>query len=686
MKNFFRQNSAHILFICLFLVLAFAYRYHVTLFEKPQSIHRWRQADCASLTLNYYQGGMDFFSPEVHNLTSDQGTSGKCYPSEVPYFYYTVACLYKIFGYHDWIYRLLNTFIFLMGLLYLFKAFMYFTKDFFWSAGLPLLFFCSPILIYYGNSYPINTTALSFSFIAWYHIIRFFFEKRQKSFYFSLIFFLLAAALKVTALISLAAFAFIYALELTGIRRPQDGKKTFPSSLRFVLWVSTVFAIVLGWLKLASIYNQKHDCTYFSTTAFPIWELDREDIQRVLDNFRSLWLPDLFYPATVALLLLSFIFLFTHFKKIPAILLISLLVIIGEAAAYVLLQFRQFADHDYYYIDLYIIPVLTVLIMFYVLHKNYPKALSAWIPKIIFTLFLAFNIYYAKGRVDERYFGPINNFREQQDIYSITPYLRQIGIGPMDTVISIPDMTNVSLYLMNQKGWTEYTDARLNRSKPVAYNADSAGVRSSINKGAKYLILNGIEELYKKPYLQSFATCLVGKYNNVYVFKLKDKKDNFSLHGRSIKVHYSCDAERIADNREYYIGLPDTVRFGNGTTQSDSLAHNGKHACKLNKASPYGMTLGFKNLVPGESFVITAWRKMGNKKGGTLVASIDSTYYNNEVNILAKTEDGWEKITKEIFITKEMEGKELVIYLYSEDADVVFFDDLDLIRYDPISF
>lgn len=156
-----------LIFIVLLLTLAMYYHYDEILLKRPQSTHKWRQTDCASLALNYYQNGMKFFTPETHNLTSDGGTSGKAATSEVPLLYFFVALLYKIFGYHEYIYRLLNTAIFLSGLFYLHKIFRLFISDAFWSIGFALIFFTSPVLVFYGNNFLTNSSALALSIIGW---------------------------------------------------------------------------------------------------------------------------------------------------------------------------------------------------------------------------------------------------------------------------------------------------------------------------------------------------------------------------------------------------------------------------------------------------------------------------------------------------------------------------------------
>ena len=118
-RGFFRSSNSGlytILFILVILILSGYYQYHKTLFYPPQSVHAWRQADCASLTLNYYKYGMKFFNPRIHLLMADNGTSGYCSPSEIPIFYYTVAVLYKLFGVNESIIKLINLLIFLTGL------------------------------------------------------------------------------------------------------------------------------------------------------------------------------------------------------------------------------------------------------------------------------------------------------------------------------------------------------------------------------------------------------------------------------------------------------------------------------------------------------------------------------------------------------------------------------------------
>lgn len=668
-----------LLFVLFLLSISFYYRYQDIVFKRPQSIHKWRQADCASLTLNYYQGGMHFFYPEVNNLTSDGGTSGKSCTSEIPLLYYTVALLYRIFGYHEYIYRIFNTIIFFTGLFFLFKLLQFLIKDFFWAASLSLLFFTSPVLVYYGNNFLTNSAALALSMIAWYYFIRFIFEKKHRWFIFSVIFFFLAGACKVTALFSLIAITAVFLLEVFHIGKFGDHEKLFKTSGRYITAILIVYIIIGSWLAYASYYNREHDSTYFSTTIFPIWNLISAQIRSVLDEIRTIWLQEYFHFSVFLFIVMCFLFILLNFKKNNPFLIYYILIILAEVIIYLFLEFWTFKQHDYYTIDIYILPVLIIISAFDVLKRDYARIFGSVFFKIMFLVFLIFNISYAHSRLQSRYSGWMNDYSEFKDIYTITPYLRLLGISSDDKVISIPDPGHSTLYLMNQKGWTEYIDSRLNRGVPIYYNRDSAGIQLSVNKGAKYLILNNIEELFRKPYLQSFCTHLIGRYNNVLIFQLDKHVPNFNLSYCRIEDVLSCDAETVSSDSNFYIGDNHTI-FKDGNTRSNDFSYRGNYSCRLDSKNSFGMRIKVKNLEYGESFKVSVWRKKVGSSGGFIIAS-GGSYYNNESNVVKRDLFSWEEMNKEFLIPNELVGKEVEIYLYNPSDDPVYYDDLMIIRY-----
>ncbi len=100
-----------------------------------------------------------------------------------------------------------------------------------------------------------------------------------------------------------------------------------------------------------------------------------------------------------------------------------------------------------------------------------------------------------------------------KSLETIEPYLRSIGINRSDLVISLPDQSiNISLYLMNQKGYSGFGYSHLQDAERMNY---------LIQKGAKYLIVNDrsiLENDYMKPFIQK----PLGEYGDTKIFDLRE--------------------------------------------------------------------------------------------------------------------------------------------------------------------
>ena len=498
-------------FIVLLILISCYYHYPEILLKKPQSIHNWRQSDCASLTLNYYQNGMKFFQPEVHGLISDGFTSGKAATSEIPFFYYTIALLYKIFGYHDYIYRIVNTLIFLMGLYALFNLFKKLTIGPIWSISFSLLFFASPVLAYYGNNYLTDITAFSLSLVGWNFFIGYYKQGRKHDFYWSILFFFLGMSMKISAGISVITLMGIYLLDVFNLIRFRPGIKLFPKKGLPVVLFAVTLLLVGGWALYARNYNLRNACGHFSTTIFPIWNMSDAEMTKTMENLRILWLDQYFHRYTIVFFAAMFVFNLLHLKKADKLLITSNIIIFTGTVLYGILWFATFKDHDYYTINLYILPAIIAITFAEYMNRLYPKFSRNLIISGALVYLLFFNVKHTRNELNVRYNGWWNEYPLFRDFDSITPYLRSIGISRFDKVISIPDQSFHTLYIMNQPGWTECYNL----------NKDSHSVQKSIDRGAKYLIVASAEELSKRPYLSSFTRDLAGKYGTIQIFKLQ---------------------------------------------------------------------------------------------------------------------------------------------------------------------
>jgi 4-amino-4-deoxy-L-arabinose transferase-like glycosyltransferase len=505
-----KVNSRYV-FILLLILISWYYQYPQILLKKPQSVHNWRQSDCASITLNYYQNGMKFFQPEVHGLVSKNFTSGQAATSEIPLFYYSIAILYKIFGYHDFIYRIVNTLIFLLGIYALFRLLKKLQVDVIWSFSLSLLFFASPVLAYYGNNYITDITAFSFSLMGWNFFAGYYKSGRRRDFYWAMFFFFLGMSMKISAGISVITIMGIYFLDVFNLIQFKPGTKLFPKRILPVLVFTLILLLVGGWAIYARNYNVHNSCGHFSTTIFPIWNMSAAEMAKTLENVRILWLDQYFHRYTLLFFFALFVINLVHLRKADKLLITANIIIFTGTLLYGILWFATFKEHDYYTINLYILPVITVVTFAEYMNRLYPKFSGNLFIRVALAGLLLFNIYHTNRQMNTRYNGWWNEHPLFRDFDTITPYLRSIGITRFDKVISLPDQSLHTLYIMNQPGWTECYNL----------NKDSASVQKSIERGARYLVVASAEELNKRPYLSSFTKDLVGKYGTVQIYKLQ---------------------------------------------------------------------------------------------------------------------------------------------------------------------
>jgi hypothetical protein len=669
-KDYWVSINPNLRFVFLLLAVALVYDYPSILFKRPQSVHHWRQSDCASMSLNYYQTGMCFFKPQTHNLTSDNNTTGYVATSEIPIGYYFVAILYKVFGPHDFIYRVVNTLIFLLGLFYLFKICCLLFNDFFWSSVVTLFFFTSPVLVYYGNNYLTDTSALSFALIAWYFFFKFYFFKKQKWFYLFVFFFFLAGAYKITALLSFVVIGFIFITEFFGIFKFKKEGKIFSKPLVSLISILIVLVVIGSWVFFAKNYNGIHGTGYFSTGIFPIWDLDNSQIQQVIKYMNELWLDQYFNIFALYFLAGAFLFTIFNIKKCNFLLMTSSILLLFETVIYAVLWFQTFKDHDYYTINLFIFLIFILLNFIWMIKSIFLKVFFSPIVKALFLCFLLFNVVYAQKQMKARYYGWWNEHPEYKDYDSITPYLRSKGIHALDTVICLPDQSHFTLYLMNQRGWTEC----------YGNNHDSASIQASIKHGAKYLIVNGNETLGRK-YLQHFLSHPIGQYGNIHIYKLQ-KKMPCEPQKLSKKVELLfCGAERISEDKKYYLEESSDKVFEQPETQSDEKSFEGKYSAKLTQRHPFAMTVRFDQIEKGDHFVAEVIRYSSNGKG-MLVASANniSEFYINSPTRKVKMTNGWEKLTLDFYINFTPRDRQIAFYLWNPDATPVYFDNLKIVR------
>jgi hypothetical protein len=465
-----RNNLILLAFIIILFFLNF---YSKTLFFRPSGTHQWRQTDCLSIAKNYYEEGMHFFEPKIHH----QGPKGGHAVSEFPILNYTAALLWKIFGEEEYLYRLLEYFIYLAAIFTLFNTIGRYYRSWlmvFFSVSILLT---SPLLTFYSLNFIADVPALSISIICYCFLFRFYTEKRTKHFYLSLLFGSLAVLMKASAIIPLGMLVFFTCIDVFNLNNLFKTEKLFTKKwLPFVL-VITAIILIVSWYRFALAYNNNYKNLVFLLTVLPVWDMQEPDIIYNLKFLFNNHFPAFLNKPMLFLFFALVMYVIAKFRELNSFLKYSFAFSGIYFFVYLLFFFQVFNVHDYYLSNLMIFPVITLVSFVHIISKtDFAIVNSRFLVLFVccVTLFNSFHaaaIYRLRMIEDDKliYWFPFvsedeegnakylfwDNSRSIGKIEDITGDLREHGIKREDFVLSIPDQSfDISLYFMDQKGLT----------------------------------------------------------------------------------------------------------------------------------------------------------------------------------------------------------------------------------------
>jgi hypothetical protein len=510
------------------LLLCFLYGYHDMYKQRPYSIHQWRQTDCTSFTKNYYEEGMHFFQPHIHWQGKAEGKT----VGEFPLINYTVACLWKIFGEHESIYRFTVFCLYLVAMLFLFVMMYAVSGSFLYGYFATSLFTTSPVLAYYSFSFLADVPALSFSIIGLSLFVRFMQQQKKGLFIAAVAFATLATLLKVSSVTVLVIIGVISTITVFRFPRAMaNEKKLVVSTWLQVLVFGISAGIIYSWYHFAFLYNGDYSNTVFLMKTLPVWKMEKAAIVDTAKLLYSDQLPMCFNKGMLLALVLICFFLLMNLKRLLPYMRMMLLVSLASFVGFILLFFQAFNVHDYYLITSMIFPVIMLLCLgSYLKNLTFPVFHKKMIALLVFVF--GINAVYCASEVRMRNFpndklcryNPAVGIEEKEfsdwrhylydttmkPLEKITPYLRSLGIRRTDKVISAPDPSfNITLYLMDQKGFTATKKSLL---------ADTGKVSEYISLGATYFVLNDTT-LSHCVGVKKHIGPKIGQYKNIAIYK-----------------------------------------------------------------------------------------------------------------------------------------------------------------------
>ncbi len=527
-----RRLGGRLLFVIGFALCCGLYEYGRVLHLRPLPIHVWRQGDCLSLTWHYYTGEATFGSPVIHAHIADGGLSGKS-AGEFPILYWTIGQIWKITGPSEFVYRVFGLLFHFLASYLLFLTLRRILKSEFWSIGVSLLLFTSPVLLYYSIGFLTDVPAFDLALIGWYFFVRHAEEGSKRWWVLAIFSFTLAALLKVTAGMSLVALLALFALAT--VRPSLFGAlgKAFPAIVFGWAVVTVALCGVMAWYVHAEQFNSLHNGRYTFNNLWPIWEMSSAEIDHAVNFAKTILIFQIFDTSVLVSIGLSIALLIVHVRQLPLpIALLNTMLIVGTVI-YTICWFHAVEGHDYYFINPMIALLVPLVTWLWWLREKHPDLFNARWMRWVFILLLGYNVAYARNnlimrsnptsQMDHKDLLPTYHCGEPEfwnslvnpvweGLWNITPYLRSIGVQPQDLVMSPDDYTiNASLYFMQQPGFTQY-----------GYNMDDpATYARCIGLGAKYLVFSD-EKWLNKEVIQPYLTHPVGQYGKVRIYDLLD--------------------------------------------------------------------------------------------------------------------------------------------------------------------
>lgn len=458
--------NSKIIPVLIFGILTLFIYYNVGVFDhikdKPNSVHTWAQSDRASVAACYFNEDMNFFKPRIYNR-SNGNNPGIC-GMEFPIINYTAAICYKVFGFQEMYYRLINFILLFGGLIAAFQLCNIFIKDVIISATIVWLFMMSHVLFFYSANFLPDTGSLGLVLISWYLFFRMGLKPGNRITFLFFIIISLACLIKVTSMVSLIAMVILiaarhfYFIQSDGI--PKFNRQIL---IGFVICLVSVFA----WYRYAAWLNDTYQNYFFIMKANTI--ASAVELRQILRQIYAGNFID-YYPLLMKqLIAVSFgIFVISIFAQNRMLALVFILLLLGFAG-FAFAMLKQFKDHDYYIIAM--MPVVFFLFLAngeFIKRKLKPGGIFYVV--IISVLLVVVNMsmilckkFYQNKRYGKGYY--FISYWEYDRFTNMGPYLDSISVGRNDKVITYYDLTpNASLYLLNRKGTTvKYGDiGRLN--------------------------------------------------------------------------------------------------------------------------------------------------------------------------------------------------------------------------------
>ncbi len=491
------------LFAAVLFVLFAGVGLFQTLNTAPRGIHFTRQTDNLSFYMGYYQYGNSFMEPRVYDILGEGGKAA----SEFPLLYFISAQIAKITGPNVAIMRSLYLLFAFGALMTLFSALLRIIKDFIPAALVTLFALSGVVFYYYIYALLSDSVALSSALMGSAFFLNYFYTGSRKDAILTTVFFSLAALFKVTFLIyPLAFFGTLFLFfPRTDIQGSWNRNQWLLRSA-LIAFVPSVLAI--AWVFFVRTYNETYGNWYFLSTAAPIWKMDSVAIQTTFGYMKEYWAYSYFHPTVWYFWGLCLLFNAYAFRKVPGIWNKLHWVLALACLADLLLFFRQFQDHDYYFLLFYGYFVFSALAFFIHLKALFPRVYQSKLLYLMLGMIWIGTVRHSHAKLEERLAIPdaiadpcltLQGFHHTLDSLQVPLDARFVVLGDLST--------NGSLYFIRRQGYTihDTSEVEFNKLRNL-FNVHHYQYALSIDglSFGPFIEAKNMELIYSKPGIMLF--------------------------------------------------------------------------------------------------------------------------------------------------------------------------------------
>jgi len=467
---------------CIFIIQTLLHVKYLDL--PPVGFHQWRQTQTLAVAKNFYEESMDIFHPRVDSRGQYTGITGM----EFPFVNYSIAIGYKLFGFSNFVQRVV---LLLFSFMALTGCFLFTRKllNLQWIACASTIFLMfSPLFCYYSIVALPDLPSLSLIFLSLYFFLLYQESHKNFSLILMLVMLTLSALIKIYALVVLPFI--IYHIFKSG--------RTNISKLSVILILCLTIVIVSIWYLYARYLSMTyHNFDFRLNSNFP-YEL--AVIPKVLKKVFVQWLPELYlnYAEFTFFCVGVYVVVKGRYKNAKRFVLLYLSLFV----LYFVTFLPMFEIHDYYAIPA--LPMLIVLTTVGFIHLVNQSEFKRWVRN--FTLIMIF-IMPILGSI--RSLSRFEGAERPWDLMTIEQHLNKVVPDNQSLIIAAGDNSpSTYLYFMHRKGW------------PVADKLEEDQLIEMKNNGAKYLVSSSRELESKENILKHLN--IISEYGSFKIFALKN--------------------------------------------------------------------------------------------------------------------------------------------------------------------